>query len=51
MSMDICADCTNPVDSDDDPECYVDTSPTSTVCLCERCREYAEPRRVMLVAE
>ena len=42
MSMDRCSSCERVIDSDDDPDCYVDTSPTTTVCRCEWCRDDAE---------
>lgn len=42
MSMCICNSCSRSVDSDDDPECFIDTSPTTTVTRCKWCREEAE---------
>jgi len=42
MSMCICDSCSRSVDSDDDPDCFIDTSPTTTACLCEWCREENE---------
>lgn len=39
MSMVRCDDCSRPIDSDDDPDCFIETSPTTTVCLCETCRD------------
>ena len=38
MSMIRCDECERLIDSDDDPDCFIDTSPTTTVSLCERCR-------------
>jgi hypothetical protein len=37
MSMDMCAKCDRPVDTDFDLDCYVDDK-----CICERCREADE---------
>lgn len=41
--MDRCSSCSALVDTDDDPESYVEIgnmrAQTETVCLCERCRE------------
>jgi hypothetical protein len=42
MSMVICFDCDELIDSDDDHECFVEVGnmrrQTSTICLCENCR-------------
>lgn len=42
MSMCRCDSCSRPIDSDDDPDCFIDTSPTTTACLCQGCREENE---------
>lgn len=42
MSMALCDSCDRPIDTDDDPDALIDTSPTTTACLCERCREEAD---------
>ena len=43
MSMCICADCDAPIDSDDDPDCFVEVGDMKrfhkTITLCEFCRE------------
>jgi len=43
MSMDRCHDCDRLIDTDDDPDCYIEVgnmrSQTKTVCVCEHCRE------------
>jgi hypothetical protein len=43
MSMDVCHDCDRPVDTDDDPDCYIEVGNmrrlTQTICVCEPCRE------------
>lgn len=44
MSMDRCATCSRLIDTDFDLDCYIDTSPTTTICLCEACREKAEAK-------
>lgn len=42
MSMVICSDCDAPVDSDNDPDCFVEIGnmrrQTQTIALCENCR-------------
>ena len=42
MSMVICADCDSLIDSDDDPECFVEIGNMrrlhQTIILCENCR-------------
>lgn len=42
MSMVICSDCDAPVDSDHDPDCFVDIGNMrrlhQTITLCENCR-------------
>lgn len=42
MSMDRCSSCERLIDTDHDVDCYVDTSPTTTVCRCVACREKAD---------
>ena len=44
MSMDRCSSCERLIDTDHDVDCYVDTSPTTTVCRCVACREKPDPR-------
>jgi hypothetical protein len=39
MSIVICEGCDFPIDSDDDPDCFIDVSKTKTVAYCEYCRE------------
>lgn len=39
MSMIHCDECGRLIDSDFDCECFIETSPTTTVTLCEHCRE------------
>ena len=43
MSMDRCSSCLELVDTDDDPEAYVEVGnmrrQTETICLCYGCRE------------
>ncbi|MGE0023964.1 MAG: hypothetical protein AB7S70_10080 [Hyphomicrobium sp.] len=43
MSMVTCEDCDAPIDSDDDPGCFVETGNMrrlhETTILCENCRE------------
>jgi hypothetical protein len=43
MSMVICEDCERQIDSDDDPNCFVETGNMrrlhETTVLCENCRE------------
>ncbi len=44
MSMDRCQQCSNLVDTDDDPECYIQPMPDGSEkeldgCRCESCRE------------
>lgn len=42
MSMVTCFDCSTPIDSDDDPECFVEVGNMrrlhQTMVLCENCR-------------
>lgn len=38
MSMDQCAECGNPVDTDDHPDAYVGP-PNQEQCVCEHCQE------------
>ena len=42
MSIAICKNCQDCVDSDDDPDCFVEIGnmrrQTETIVLCERCR-------------
>lgn len=40
MSMIRCDLCNRLIDSDDDPDCFVEGNPSG--CFCERCREQAE---------
>lgn len=46
MSVDRCSKCGALVDTDDEPEAYVEVgnmrSQTSTICLCQTCRERYE---------
>lgn len=42
MSMARCDDCERLIDTDDDPDALIETSPTTTVCRCEPCRERDE---------
>ena len=42
MSMARCDSCSDPIDSDDDPDCFIETSPTTTVCRCKWCRDEDE---------
>ena len=46
MSLDRCHDCERLVDTDDDPECYVEVGNMrrlhKTICLCEFCRDERE---------
>ena len=46
MSWDKCEGCGSFVDTDDDPDAYVEVGnmrrQTKTICLCEKCREEAE---------
>lgn len=46
MSIDVCKDCDRYIDTDDDPDCYVEIGDMKrlhkTICLCERCRERRE---------
>jgi len=47
MSMMLCADCGTPVDTDDEPESFVDIGLwkhgyRNTICLCLTCREQRE---------
>lgn len=37
MSIDLCFYCNNPVDTDKDPDCYIDN-----VCVCGICQEVKE---------
>jgi hypothetical protein len=43
MSMDVCYHCDAYIDTDDDPDCYVEVGNMrrlhKTICLCERCRD------------
>lgn len=43
MSMMICEDCDRAIDSDDDPECFVEVGNMrrlhAEIILCENCRE------------
>ncbi len=50
MSMVRCDDCERPIDSDFDCECFIDTSPTSTITLCERCRDEADDQPTDAIA-
>ena len=49
MSMVICEKCDRLIDSDDDPDCFVETGNMrrlhQTVVMCEPCRDYDERRR------
>jgi hypothetical protein len=40
MSMIRCDLCENLIDSDDDPECFVEGNPSG--CFCKSCRDQAE---------
>lgn len=46
MSIDRCGKCSALVDTDDEPESYVEVgnmrSQTETVCMCRNCREWHE---------
>jgi hypothetical protein len=46
MSMILCESCDRLIDSDDDPDCFVEVGNmrrmTSTMVLCEPCRERME---------
>jgi len=46
MSMVICSRCDALIDSDDDPECFVEVGNmrrlNQTVVMCENCRDYEE---------
>jgi hypothetical protein len=44
VSLCWCSRCVEPIDSDDDPECVVET-PAGDVYMCEPCREIAEDER------
>lgn len=50
MSMDRCSGCDRPIDTDDDPECYVEVGNMrrlhKTICLCEFCRDEREAEHV-----
>lgn len=39
MSIARCDSCERLIDTDDDPDCFIDTSPTTTVCRCVACRD------------
>ena len=43
MSIDTCKDCGDPVDTDNDTDCYVYVGNYKrlhdTICLCPRCRD------------
>jgi hypothetical protein len=45
MSVDRCSRCSSRVDTDDEPEAYVEVGnmrQTMTICLCRSCRERHE---------
>jgi hypothetical protein len=49
MSWDRCKNCDRPVNTDDDPDCYIEVGnmrkQTTTECICEPCREELEIER------
>lgn len=47
MSIVICEHCDSPIDSDDDPGCFIDNPYNSrdTTIVCEGCRERAYERQ------
>lgn len=42
MSMCICKDCGGLIDSDDDPDCFIEVGPRTTDTVCESCRDVRE---------
>lgn len=42
MSLLHCERCAGLIDTDDDPECFVEIGHEEEICLCERCRQRHE---------